>query len=249
MVVRFFCLLALLIPGNIYAGNLYLDSVEKSVVTEKELNEARKSLKELKEVKLIENLPLKPYHKRLKTPEPLRESFCFTCHKRLPHGKNDHNRTFLNMHTGFIACEVCHFKAEGTPLEYVTEKEEGANQHDGNASGEKPAVKKMIIPYFKGEAVTLPGDHPYAKEVEKKWKKLPPEEKARLKAKLHKPLKDKGPLCRDCHSKKQKILNFKALGYKAKRIKALEQNKIADFLDKVKDKKKSIKITDLLDKK
>lgn len=248
-VVICLCLLALLIPSAVQAGSLYLDSVEKSVVTEKELSDAKKSLKELKEVKLIDDLPMKPYHKRVKSQPPLKASFCFTCHNRLPHSKNDNSRTFLNMHTGFIACEVCHLKpSEGTPLEYVMEIEE-AGKEDGNAPAGKRAVKKMIIPYFQGEAASLAGDHPYVKEIENKWKDLSSEEKAHLKARLHKPLKDKGPLCGDCHSKRQKILNFKALGYPDKRMKELEQNKIAGFLDKVKDKKKRIKITDLLEQR
>lgn len=228
----------MLISANANAGNLYLDSIEKSVVTQKEFKKTKKLLMELKELKLIEKFHLNTYHKRMNRPEPLKKPFCLICHKNPPHSKNEKSRTFLNMHSRYVSCEVCHLKSEGKSLKYVMEKE-----------GEKDNVKKMIIPYFNGEVTSLTIDHPYAKEVKEKWEKLPLDDKAHLKVKLHKPLKDKGPLCRDCHSKKSKIVDFKSLGYSAKRVRMFEQNKIADFLDKVKNKKKSIAITDLLNKK
>ena len=44
------------------------------------------------------------------------ESSCRVCHSLYPHSKDNHIRAFINMHAGFILCEVCHLRAdkEGT---------------------------------------------------------------------------------------------------------------------------------------
>ena len=44
------------------------------------------------------------------------ESSCRICHSLYPHSKNNHIRAFINMHAGFMLCEVCHLRAdkEGT---------------------------------------------------------------------------------------------------------------------------------------
>lgn len=40
------------------------------------------------------------------------ESSCRVCHPLYPHSKNNKVRALVNMHTGFMLCEVCHFKKE-----------------------------------------------------------------------------------------------------------------------------------------
>lgn len=44
------------------------------------------------------------------------ESSCRVCHSLYPHSKDNHIRAFINMHAGFMLCEVCHLRAdkEGT---------------------------------------------------------------------------------------------------------------------------------------
>lgn len=41
------------------------------------------------------------------------KSSCRVCHPIYPHSKNHKVRAFLNMHTGYLVCEVCHLKREG----------------------------------------------------------------------------------------------------------------------------------------
>ncbi len=38
------------------------------------------------------------------------ETSCRVCHPLYPHSENNKVRAFVNMHTGFMLCEVCHFK-------------------------------------------------------------------------------------------------------------------------------------------
>ena len=40
------------------------------------------------------------------------ESSCRVCHPLYPHSENNKVRAFVNMHTGFMLCEVCHFTKE-----------------------------------------------------------------------------------------------------------------------------------------
>ncbi|RJQ44930.1 MAG: hypothetical protein C4538_09250 [Nitrospiraceae bacterium] len=40
------------------------------------------------------------------------KSSCRVCHPLYPHSQNKKVRAFLNMHTGFMLCEVCHLKKE-----------------------------------------------------------------------------------------------------------------------------------------
>jgi hypothetical protein len=40
-------------------------------------------------------------------------SSCRVCHPLYPHSKNHKMRAFLNMHTSYLVCEVCHLKKEG----------------------------------------------------------------------------------------------------------------------------------------
>ncbi len=39
-------------------------------------------------------------------------SSCRVCHPLYPHSENNKVRAFLNMHTGYLSCEVCHLKKE-----------------------------------------------------------------------------------------------------------------------------------------
>ena len=59
---------------------------------------------------LLDDYPLQGFHQeeqtyitRLQDP-----SSCSVCHNTYPHSQNKLVRAFLNMHTGFMLCEVCH---------------------------------------------------------------------------------------------------------------------------------------------
>jgi hypothetical protein len=59
---------------------------------------------------LLDDYPLQGFHQeehayitRLQDP-----SSCNACHSTYPHSRNKLVRAFLNMHTGFMLCEVCH---------------------------------------------------------------------------------------------------------------------------------------------
>ncbi|MBI4844078.1 MAG: hypothetical protein HY809_07140 [Nitrospirae bacterium] len=58
------------------------------------------------------------------------ESSCGVCHLLYPHSKNKKTRAFLNMHTGYVVCEVCHLKKDKfTDLNYEWMDPEGVAFH------------------------------------------------------------------------------------------------------------------------
>jgi hypothetical protein len=67
-----------------------------------------------KERAVIENYPLQTLHEKehsfiVKLQD---QSSCRACHALYPHSKSNLVRALLNMHTGFITCEVCHLKRD-----------------------------------------------------------------------------------------------------------------------------------------
>ena len=46
------------------------------------------------------------------------ESSCRICHPLYPHSENNKVRALVNMHTGFMLCEVCHLKKRNSAISY-----------------------------------------------------------------------------------------------------------------------------------
>ena len=56
------------------------------------------------------------------SPDPANTCTDAGCHEPLPHGERKEDRAFLNMHTTFVDCQVCHLDAEvsGGEIQWVT---------------------------------------------------------------------------------------------------------------------------------
>jgi hypothetical protein len=67
-----------------------------------------------KDAKKISNYPLETLHQKEQSylVSLKDQSSCRACHPIYPHSNNKLVRAFLNMHTGFMFCEVCHIKRE-----------------------------------------------------------------------------------------------------------------------------------------
>jgi len=251
----FFALSATGIPTTVFAtqGSLYLEKVNKAEVEAKELAEAKKQIEELKKVEIIDDLSLPAYHKRVPKGKRGKEPICFQCHIATPHRDNEITRSFLNMHSEFISCQVCHFDEKETVFENrwlsyggKTALDKGDKELVADGVSKRHSDKKIAL-YHDGRPLPVLRDHPFSIEVAKKWESSGIDEKALLKAKLHKPLKKKGYECGECHNRKQNVLNFKALGFSPERIKEIEQNRISRFIDRYLKEKKKIRLTNLID--
>lgn len=102
----------------LWAEGLYLQTLKSTKLTEEQVQKSRKTLEEYKKVTLRGELEVPPFHKRGEVDDSLGNSFCTTCHLTPPHTKSMRTRTFMNMHTRYVACETCHFRPEGVELTY-----------------------------------------------------------------------------------------------------------------------------------
>jgi len=212
-------LLFLLYPAISKADNLYIEMVDKATIDVGKVHKIKEKLEKHKKVEPL-SLNLKPYHKRV---EPLQESrliFCNNCHGKLPHKKEAKTRTFLNMHTHFATCKVCHFIPEGVEI-----KKSWLNFDKPN---------KKIDPFIKGEPQSLFENHPFAQEVKKKLETITIKEKAELVFRLHSPLSKEKIKCSACHSEKQKFLDLEALRFDEKKQNEIERSSIVRFMERLK---------------
>ena len=238
------------------AAPLYLELVERAEVDDETLEAARKQIKDHKAITVIDELPLPPFHRRKAMHTTARQPFCQRCHLPLPHRQDERARTFLNMHSRFIACETCHLRPDGVEMAYrwLAYDGEQAGQPlpnriaatEGENSSIVPRAGARIAPFHAGEAALIFGDHPFAERVEQRWKEGTEEERTELKARLHAPLSEEGPACRGCHGERSPLLDLQALGASPQELRALRQNTVVRFFERFEDDEKRLRIDELL---
>ncbi len=245
----FFCL------SNTRATPLYLDLLDSANPDKKELERARKQINEYIDMKIKDGLFIAPFHKRRKQGFTEMKSVCSLCHFQLPHRKNERSRSFLNMHSRYIACETCHLKSTGYALEYrwldfkYKEKRTLPADNEKDDNEEKsiqlnPGMR--ITPYYSGEPVIIFNNHDYAKKLKKTWAEASSESRIKIKAKLHNIINKDGTKCKSCHDKKNQLLDYSMLGVTERQLKLIEKNIIAKFFTRFKKDSEKIRITNIL---
>jgi hypothetical protein len=178
-------------------------------------------------------------------PEALRPT-CYICHADLPHNKSKKIRAMLNMHTNYMACETCHL--ENTPKRSVVYKwyspvekhpkgpffGTSYNPETGELETAHTHFSK-IAPFTEKNGKLTPivqmGDVALAKQYVRIRDRLSPEQKKSETKRFHVDIRPKGPNCQVCHSAKG-ILDFKALGFSAKRTVDIEELNIKGIITK-----------------
>ena len=248
---------------------LFLQQVNAAKPDAEAISKAKKQVKDHKDIKIRDDVSLVPFHQQLDQQLLPTKAYCNNCHLPVPHSKILRNRSFLNMHTQYIACEACHFRPQDKELTYQWfdyDSKTAANEIDGRFySGRKKDDKSLrvnrnglvkIAPFYQNEPALITESHEFADKVAKQWENADVQSKAKLKAKIHQPLEKKGPDCEKCHTDKQGLFELTDLGASADQIKAIQKNTIADFFKHYKPEKKKntaekkkeqrIRITDLL---
>ena len=229
----------------VYANEspLIVKLIEVAQPTTNEIAQSKKLLQAKKEIKLLDDLSLAPFHKRDKSPiKETKQVYCNNCHLPLPHSKSLRTRTFMNMHSEYIACESCHFKPENIKLDYRWynyEKNAEADKQQGRLhSGRLKKDKTMLVektgqikiaPFFEDKPVLINSDHPFSKTLQQRWKKADLEKKSQIHAQIHQPLTTTGTVCVDCHTSEQDLLDLFSLADTPKQAKAIQKNTIANF--------------------
>ncbi|MDQ7089207.1 MAG: hypothetical protein Q9M50_00965 [Methylococcales bacterium] len=261
----------------VYANEspLIVKLIEAAQPTTDEIAQAKKILKIKKEIKLLDDLTLAPFHKRDKSAiKNTEQIYCNSCHLPLPHSKSLRTRTFMNMHSEYIACESCHFKPKNISLDYrwydytknqEAEKKSGRLHSGRNKNDETPLLVRTgavkIAPFFENKPALITRNHAFSKNLQQRWKQADLDEKSEIQANIHQPLITKGTECVDCHTKalgKEKgLFNLFSLADSEEQAKSIQRNTIADFFKHYKPEKplaagelpkleQRIKMTDLL---
>ena len=252
------------------AASLYQDTVEQTQVSDMEFEKALEQIKEHKDIKVLPHLSVPPFHKRTVLEKSENQAFCTNCHLALPHQKNMRTRTFMNMHSAYIACETCHFRPEKNEPSYRWLSYEGINaglpvssripseelSEKKNRSAHQEQFKKptalapepgaRIAPFFNNDLVLILKNSTFSQSIKQEWENGDESKKADIKAKLHAALEKEGPACTQCHSRKDPMIDLKILGATPARQKELNNNTLVRFFDRFKKEGERIRIDQLL---
>ena len=276
--VACFLAIAILSPTlstTLIAEPLYWERVEQAQPDAKALQDSEKLVKEHKKVEIIKRTRIRPFHKQAKYNEPSKHAFCMNCHLPLPHTKNLRARTFLNMHTHYIACETCHFRPDDVELDYqwfnyhkrqlqpasgellYSAKHQvllpNAQQKNMKAS-QKSRVQIIkqrdpsikITPFFHQQPAILFKNSPQADQLLQQWQDGDLQQRTMVRAKIHGPLESKGPKCVACHDPDKQMFDLQQLGASQEQIKAITMHRIPLFFSRYEEKDQKIRIIDVL---
>ena len=236
------------------AENYYLLQVDFAEISDQQLAKTIKQIEAL-EVVQQQQLTLLPFHSRRPQSESGEQPICLSCHLSLPHRKNERKRTFLNMHSRYVACETCHLKSESTELDYRWLAYDGphvglevvAMDVEGDEAKKPfmPLPGARITPFVDDKPAVIFKSAHSAKRVTGEWASLDIVSKAKLKARLHAPLQREGPACEACHNR-ESLLDLEMLGADSAKRRQIEQNSIARFFARFNEERERLRITDLL---
>ena len=170
---------------------------------------------------------------RLEAEPPL----CLKCHGIYPHTKEKKNMSFLNLHTGFMACEVCHvqkdFKGSSHYFAWV-DLETGKKSMKAKGGYGKYDAKIVPVKKVKGRHERLD------KLIDEKFQDFYSSLKEMQYQAEHRDdlmkiheynLSKKAVICLDCH-KKDGYLDFSTLGFPRRRINQLTSSEVSRMVGK-----------------
>lgn len=167
-----------------------------------------------------------------------RTDFCITCHGPTPHARSPQQRAFLNMHTLFTSCRVCHaHREEGvTPTRFAwidietgtlcpdPAMEEGVWGEYGakivplSTTGEDPQVRR------------LEEEEAFAAEFTARRDELDDRQKVIGNKFIHRRCQEEPIRCSACHTPSGAFLSFADLGYSAERADFLMSAEVVDLV-------------------
>jgi hypothetical protein len=162
-------------------------------------------------------------------------NFCINCHGPMSHSKTPRQRAFLNMHTLFMSCEVCHVqKQKGVAPTHFGWMDLKTGQLCANptmAKGVWGEYGAKIVPLDSNEsshAVVLTEEEVFSEEFRKKMDKLDDPQKAVGNKFIHRRCIEKPVRCTDCHDPNKTFLPYTSLGYSTERATFLIGSEVAD---------------------
>ena len=185
-------------------------------------------------------------------------SICVRCHGNVPHDESKDIRSFLNMHTFYLACETCHAKPEaGAPAWTFKwyDKETGRLVSNPAAlldieesyKDEPDAPRYPIYGNYGakvapglndfGEIKLLHGEKEMAfvQKYRTQQTKLGPEQKSQMKRVIHRKVSKNPVECKECHREENPYMPFAELGYPPTRLGELTNVAVVGMIRKYKE--------------
>ena len=164
------------------------------------------------------------------------EPVCMTCHGTYPHSKEKKVRAFLNFHTGFLACSVCHTRKDLRNKKHVfawVDHETGAISDTVEGGyGKYPAkIFPVEIKPDGSKIIVRPVNDRSAREYIRLKDTLSPDQIAQAKVKLHEHISEKPVFCTECH-KKDGYFDYARLGFPKNRVDHLTSTEVTSMIDK-----------------
>lgn len=190
--------------------------------------------------------------------QPDKASTCVRCHGVVPHDKSKEIRSFLNMHTFYLACETCHSLPEkGQPAYNFS----WYDKDTGDLVGNPPALVKIeesftmlqekkqfpvygdygakIAPGIKeGDEINLLHGQKEMAFVERYislQERLDQEQKSQMKQVIHRKVSKEPLICKGCHNEKEQYIPFAELGYPPTRAQELTNTAVVGMVLKYND--------------
>jgi hypothetical protein len=183
-------------------------------------------------------------------------SSCVRCHGNVPHSKSKELRSFLNMHSYFLACETCHIAPEGGAPGWQFrwyDKDDGEVVSNPRAlletggGGFTAELRRKFPTYGNYGAKIAPGtekhgrfeflhggprERAFAERYLKERDRLRPEQKSQMQRVIHRRLSEDPMQCSDCHQEEDPYVPFAELGYPPGRIDELTRTAVVGMIDK-----------------
>lgn len=164
-------------------------------------------------------------------------ALCLKCHGIYPHTKDNKKKSFLNLHIGFMACEVCHVRKDFKGSNhYFAWADLETGEKSMKAKGGYGKYDARIVPIKKIEGrherldklINEQFEDFYSSLKEKQYQAQHREDLMQIHENN---LSPKAVICLDCH-KKEGYLDFAALGFQKGRINQLTSSEVSRMVEK-----------------
>ena len=183
-----------------------------------------------------------------------RASTCVRCHGNVPHDESKEIRSFLNMHTFYLACETCHSQPDKgePPFEYRWSKKD-TGELVGNPKAliqieegfETMQQKRQypiygnygakVAPLANGELLHGAKEMNFVERFLSEQEKLKPEKKSQMKLVIHRKVSKEPIECKNCHQETGYYIPYDKLGYPPTRMRELTNTAVVGMIDKYKE--------------
>lgn len=161
-------------------------------------------------------------------------STCISCHDELAHFKSKDTRAFLNAHSYFMACEVCHAEIEGGG-EVVYRWSDTKTGQYLNSRPDNAIAKITPTAFVRGSIQSLESatDKEFIKEYLEIKDTLNESQIKVVVERTHKNMLNSPISCIDCHTvEKKPFLPFTQLAYSTARIEELKRIEVLGMIKK-----------------